>query len=211
MTDGPTTPAEANTESADTAPESHPESARNAPETTETTGPSADPESRRYGRGQHPNSRRNLTPWRSDTAPRTAGKSRHAARRPMSILGHLRLLAGQDLPTDELERQARRKTSTHNRRVAARLLLDTLDDEADTRRKAMAELLDRIEGRPVQVAHVLTADVSDPATLLERARAEARAAVVGADMPATQRALPPPAPPTTGDPPDDGDPHTPRS
>ena len=95
-------------------------------------------------------------------------------------------------------------TSTHNRRVAARLLLNMLDEDADTRRKAMSELVDRIEGRPVQVQRLSVEATTDPATLLARAQVEARAAVVGYGRPA-RAALPPPH--ATTDPPDDGDPH----
>lgn len=109
MTDEPTDPSDTSTESADSAPEPRPDSTRDAPEAPDTCSPCASRENRQYGRGQHPNSRRNLQSFTSATAPRTAGKSLRAARNPMSILAHLRALLAQDLTTEKLELQARRR------------------------------------------------------------------------------------------------------
>ena len=141
----------------------------------------------------------NLRPaWTSETAPRTQPKPGRPEGAKQSVLAHLRQLVAEDADVGHLRDVARR--ASYNRRVAARLMLDALHGEPDIRRRALAELLDRTEGKAVQVQAVLQADVTDPATLLARAQAEARVAVVGYDMPA---ALPPPAPRTTADPPDD--------
>ena len=151
----------------------------------ETTNSGAKPG--RHKRGTHPASLANLKPaWSRATAPRTGGRPTRADGTPrtVSVLAHLRHIATCDYTTDELRAQATVAGNTHNRRIAARLYLDATHGEPEVRRRALETLLDRTEGKPVQVQHVLTVDVTDPTTLLARAREEARAAVVGADMPA---------------------------
>jgi len=67
---------------------------------------------------------------------------------------HIRSLASHS--PDELE-QIVANDPEQSRRAAAQLLLDMTGDKPDVRRRAIAEILDRTEGKPVQ--RVITAEV----------------------------------------------------
>ena len=64
------------------------------------------------------------------------------------------LAALADESPDELQRIVDERDGSASRIAAARLILDTLDDDPNVRRRAFDALCDRVEGRAIQRASV---------------------------------------------------------
>ena len=60
--------------------------------------------------------------------------------------------------------------ASRSKRMAARLLLDTDDDDANIRRRAIAEVLDRTCGKPQQTRIIEHKQTRTPHDLLAEAR-----------------------------------------
>ena len=128
----------------------------------------------------HPNSRANLRPpWRKGQSGNPRGRPRGST--PGDFLRHLMT---PDATEDSLRAIAQDPKQPVARRAAARMLLNTLDEDPEVARRAMNDAMDRSEGRPAQ-RHVVAADRSpDPEQALARAREELRQFGVHTEPPA---------------------------
>jgi len=104
-------------------------------------------------RGSHPASRANLRPpWQPGESPNPGGRPKGG-----STGDWLRALDGGTYSVDDWVRMAKDR-SNGPRAAAAQILVDMTADQSnpDIRRRALGEVLDRIEGRATQRAEVTT-------------------------------------------------------
>ena len=129
-------------------------------------------------------SRANLQPaWTTETAPRHPRKGGS-----WSIADYLRFVASGDHTTGQLRAIADDESEPHGRRAAARLMLDTADDDPRVRGAAFDRVANRLEGTPTQSHRVIDESVPDP----QRVLAELQRSIVGSERrqleaPATDR------------------------
>ncbi len=96
----------------------------------------------------HANSLANLHPaWTPETAPRNG--------RPKGVTYPAEWIKGMvGLDQAEIEHIADDRSESMSRRMAAKMVLDTIADEADARRAATREVMDRTTGRATQTVSV---------------------------------------------------------
>jgi hypothetical protein len=82
------------------------------------------------------------SPWQPGQSGNPGGATRGQAQ-PGRWLGSL-----CDLPEDELKAIVQDGSASASKRAAAQLILDALDDDPSTRRRALSMICDRTEGKP---------------------------------------------------------------